>query len=100
MAETYILQHPFTVSTRVQGGSAIDRQVDTVEIRRLNGGDMRWLEQNRVRPGATLELLQRLTGLQAVEVDRLDAEDIAEISEIVSGFLPPSLKAGKERPET
>jgi len=95
MGETYQLKHPVTRKLRVAGGAETETTLEEVEIRRLNGGDMRWLETAQDKPGATLGLLGRLTGLQPAVIDLIDAEDIAGLSEVIEGFLPQSLRSGE-----
>ena len=91
---TYRLAHPITRKLRVSGGGQSEETIEELEIRRLNGGDIRWMETQAGKPGQSLGLVARLTGKDATVVDMLDAEDIAGISELVASFLPPSLVAG------
>lgn len=91
---TYQLSYPITVIKRVAGGAETRDEITEVEVRRLNAGDMRWLEQQADKPGKSLGLVGRLTNLAPATVDMLDAEDVAGISDLVASFLPPSLGSG------
>jgi hypothetical protein len=95
MSETYQLAHPITRKLRVVGGAETEETITEVQVRRLNGGDMRWQEANAGKPGQSLGLIARVTGLPAATVDLIDAEDIAGIVEVIEGFLPPSLRSGE-----
>jgi hypothetical protein len=91
-SQTYVLAHPFERVTRVAGGSEETQHFTEVQVRRLNGADMRWLEAQADKPGTSLGMVGRLTGLAPVVVDMIDAEDIAGIAQVIEGFLPPSLR--------
>jgi hypothetical protein len=94
-AEVYELVHPITQKRRVSGSQETTEETVTfVELRRINGGDVRWLEAMDNKPGKALGLLGRLTGWTPTQIDQLDAEDIAGMSEIIAGFLPDSLPTG------
>ncbi|HUO23118.1 MAG TPA: hypothetical protein VMU59_11435 [Caulobacteraceae bacterium] len=99
--ETYELKHPFVRKTRVNGAAEQEETIHTVEVRRMNGGDMRWLEGQKGKAGASLGLLQRLLTFDGdapfdqKAVDSLDAEDIAGLSELIESFLPASLRTGQ-----
>ncbi len=93
--ETYQLAHPVTRRLRVVGGAETEDVISEVEIRRLNGSDIRWLENAAGKPGQSLGLIARVTGLPAVTIDLIDAEDIAGIAEVIEGFLPASLRSGE-----
>jgi len=94
-ATTYQLVHPIVQKRRIQGSAeTIEDVTSEVQLRRINGSDIRWLEAMEGKPGKTLGLLSRLTGLDARVIDLLDAEDIAGLSETIADFLPDSLKVG------
>jgi hypothetical protein len=90
----YQLKFPIEQQQRVAGGQVNVVAVDTVEIRRLNGADIDFLEQNAGRPGTSMKLIARVTGLNSTLVALLDVEDVAEIGQVIEGFLPPSLRDG------
>jgi hypothetical protein len=95
-AVTLDLIHPITQRRRIAGAAETTEETITeVDVRRINGGDIRWLETMKGKPGATLGLLARVTGLKPDQVDQLDAEDISAIGEVIEGFLPASLKGGE-----
>ena len=98
--QTYTLKHPITRTLRVNGGPSQDQTIGEISVRRINGGDMRWLEKTKGQVGQSLDLIGRLTEWDRDLVDRLDAEDVAGISEVIEGFLPPSLRDGKGSSET
>jgi hypothetical protein len=96
VSDVYELIHPVTFKRRVAGAvEPVEELISSVEIRRVNGSDMRWLEDMQGRKGATLGLLGRLTGLTPTQVDLFDAEDIAGMAEVIEGFLPNSLGTGR-----
>jgi hypothetical protein len=95
MGATYQLAHPIVRKLRVAGGSENEETIAEVEIRRINGGDIRWMEGQGSKAGTSLGLVSRVTGMHTSVVDLLDAEDIAGIAEVIEGFLPPSLRSGE-----
>jgi hypothetical protein len=95
MAETYKLAHPIIRKLKVNGMQETEDTIEEVEVRRLNGGDIRWQESQANKGAMALGLIGRVTGLHSSVIDLMDAEDIAGISELVASFLPPSLQVGE-----
>ena len=90
----HTLKHPVTFTFK--SGDA-ERQETTAELtlRRLKGKDLRSLDDCPGDVSMALAMIAKSTGLTAMQVDELDAEDIAELGEKIEGFLPPGLRTGK-----
>lgn len=84
----HMLRHPV-----VLGPLTVDRIVFS---RRLRGKDLRDIEP--LSPQATtLKVIELLTGQPAKVVDELDAEDLADLEEVVASFFPEKWqKKGEE----
>lgn len=96
MSEAYQLKFPVTRKLRQAGGAETEETISEIEIRRLNGGDVRWIEAQGPKAGTALGLIARVTGLNSAVIDLIDAEDIAGVSEVIEGFLPASLRTGAD----
>jgi hypothetical protein len=94
MSVEHPLKHPITQTFKAAGGQAREETLTEITLRRIQGGDIRWMERMANKPGLSLGLIGRLAQLDEATVDKLDAEDIADISEVIEGFLPDSLKTG------
>lgn len=81
--ELIALKHPIT---RNVGGSIED--VCEVTMRRATAKDMRLFDQFASQPMAlTLAMIEQLTGLTRIEVDKLDAEDVERLGELAMGSV-------------
>jgi len=94
---TYQLKHPITFTFRGPDG---EREETTSELtlRRIKGKDLRGMPPGEV--DQALHLIGKCTGLTPMQVDEIDAEDIAGLGEVIEGFMPPGLKAGPTSSET
>jgi hypothetical protein len=89
----YELKHPLKFTFKGPDG---EREETTAELslRRIKGKDLRGLTADMSEPQQALHLIGRSSGLTAMQVDELDAEDIAALGEVIEGFMPPGLKTG------
>lgn len=85
---TYTLKHPITV-----GGE----QHRTFTLRRPKARSFRRWKAKQGRDGGTeidfgamMEVLADSAGVSSLVVDELDAEDLFELVEVLTGFLPGS----------
>ena len=78
MSKTITLKHPVTVA---------GNEILQVEIQRPTVKDLKSFDS----PGGDFirmfNLMLRLTGLLAVEMEAIDAEDYMEMTDVVDGFL-------------
>lgn len=91
---TYELKHPVTVKRR-RDGQEIEETVSEIRFRRPNGGDLRAIAHIKAELEIACKLFTRVGGISEVIYDALDLEDIQGGMEMISDFLPESLKAGK-----
>lgn len=87
-----IVSYPLLYPIEVAG-----RWERELEVRRPNYGDMKKIEglsEDRV----TEKLLALLCGLPKDAIEQLDAADVAEVGELISGFFdkPKRLRSGSE----
>lgn len=91
--DPYTLVHPISTTTKVNGEERTE-VVSEVQLRRMNGGDIRILDTVKGENSQALSLIARLSGLDARTVDKMDAEDIAALGKIIEGFTPAGLQTG------
>lgn len=88
-----VLKHPLSITLKGADGSQRVEQTRELRLRRVTGADVRIIANMGNKHGdITATLVDRLAG-EAV-FDRLDAEDIVAISEVIQDFLPSGLKIG------
>lgn len=96
---TYTLKHPILLTTRSTEGVESDEELRpegaTIVLRRPKAKDMRVVDKFEGENVAiTLALIERLTNLDAQQVENLDAEDMAGLGELVADFLPSGRRTG------
>ncbi|WP_417622183.1 phage tail assembly protein [Parasphingorhabdus sp.] len=89
----YQLLHTITVSFKNKEGNR-EESVDKVSIREPRGKDMRALNNVQGDISQSLEMIERLTGLDRFFVDEMHAADLAAIGEIIEGFMGPGKSTG------
>jgi Phage tail assembly chaperone proteins, E, or 41 or 14 len=88
--QDFALKHPIT---RQVGGQ--EEVIDTVTLRRPVAKDMRLIDNFQSRPIAlVLAMIEQLSGLTMLEVDKLDAEDVEMLGEFALAPVPSGQKAG------
>lgn len=92
--DPYALLYPITTTLRV-GGQDRDETVSEVSLRRMNAGDLRLMDTVKGDMNKALTLLARLSGLDQRTIDKIDAEDLTNLSAIIEGFMPAGLKTGE-----
>lgn len=88
----YTLKHPIAYKLGEKSGT-----IETLEVRRLNGGDMRFIDELEGKPMAlTLKLIDRTCSSDvAIDLaDKLDVEDVQALGEYLGGMLNASLPTG------
>ncbi len=87
-----------TKTVKLEWPITIDgNQVDTITLRRLTGRDYKALATLPAGADENAALLAIITGLPAVVVESLDAEDYEEVAAAAKDFLPRSLLAAIEQ---
>ncbi|MEO8722286.1 MAG: hypothetical protein ABI395_02015, partial [Sphingobium sp.] len=72
-----------------RGQSEREELTETVSVRRLNGSDMLLFDELSEKPMAlTLKLIERVTGLDRVIVEKLDMEDVNGLGELLGTNMP------------
>jgi hypothetical protein len=78
-----VLSEPITVGKRV---------VEELRFRTIKAKDLQGLPENNI--DKTLVIVARLSGETSHVVGELSMVDLAEVSEIVAGFMPAGLTTG------
>lgn len=76
----WTLRRPVTLTFRQHGGNERQEQIDSVKLRRANGGDLLIFDQFQAQPmRLMLEAVARLSGLDLDVVKKLDADDLGPL---------------------
>ena len=74
---------------------AADHQTTTITVKRLKHGHLRHMQ--RMNEGDQIHyLMSQLTGLSQDDLDELDVEDSAQLSETIFGFMRRYAQIAKE----
>lgn len=98
---TYRLKHEIVLTTRsADDGSEKDEVLKPagtcVVLRRPKAKDLRVVDDCEGKPVAmALALIKKVSNLEEMEVENLDAEDMAGLGELVADFMPDGRKTGK-----
>ena len=87
----YTLQHPITFEK-----GNVKTTVDTLTIRRKNMGDTMAVKELVNGIDILVLLIERLTGIEPLIIEKLDDNDVAAFQDIVDSFTWLGLKVGKE----
>jgi hypothetical protein len=92
----YKLLYPVTVTTYPGDGSDERHEtIASVEVRRPVAKDFRMLDSVIAGDvGKSLAMIEQLTGLMRVQVDKLDGLDMTAIGAIIEGFMEPGPPTG------
>jgi len=93
----YTLLYPVTLTFRQANGETREETIDHIQLRRPTAKEMRVVDTATGRIGMVITMLAMLSGLDESTIERIDAEDFAELAEMVSDFLPSGRTAGKTR---
>ena len=89
------LKHPITLRFRQSDGTERDEDVVELRFRRPIARDLRLVDSFGGRMVAMMiALIAALSGQTEETIERLDAEDFGDISDLVSDFLPDGPKTG------
>lgn len=93
----YTLKYPATVRSKVSGSTeVIERTLEKVNIRRINGADIRAQDAFKGSDTASgLFMMTRLLNVGPEVIDALDGADIATVGDIIESFQPPGRKTGE-----
>lgn len=86
MSQTVKLKHPI---------EAHGEEVSELTFRRLTMGDLIRLDSAKGEMAKVAKLIELCAAIPPSSVAKIDAEDIAAISEVVGSFLPSSLPTGE-----
>ncbi|CAN5533470.1 hypothetical protein BH09PSE4_BH09PSE4_14600 [soil metagenome] len=89
-AKSYQLKFP--ISSQVGDD---EETITTVQVRRPVARDFRAIDAVKGEIAQSLTMIEQLTGLMRVQVDKLDGVDMAAIGEIIEGFMLPGLPTGE-----
>lgn len=97
---TYTLRQPIVLETRGPDGELSEEVLKpagaTIPLRRPKAKDLRVIDRYDGQPIAmTLALIERISPLDNIEIDNLDAEDLTELGESLAGFMPSGQKTGQ-----
>ena len=91
---TYPLKHPITIKVQAAGGEPREVTTTEVTLRRPKGRHLRAMDNAPGKMSQALALIGAVTGLNRMEVDELDTEDVAELAEMIADFFPDLQKIG------
>lgn len=97
---TYRLRHDIVLETRAaDGGGVVDEVLKPagtmVVLRRPKAKDLKVFDSQSGDIASAMVLLERISTLDPVEVDNLDAEDMAELGNLLARFAPNGPPTGQ-----
>ncbi len=101
MLGTYALKHPIVLETRDPSKADEVKEEELkpagfmVTLRRPKGKDLTVFDRHGdAMVAATLDMIERLSQLDATEVANLDGEDVAELGNLLERFAPNGQPTG------
>lgn len=95
MQTRYTLKHPVTMQFRQADGSVREEAIAELTLRRPTAKDLRLVDTYGTQMVAMMiAMISALCGVEIETVERLDAEDFGELSDMVGDFLPDGPKTG------
>lgn len=94
-SKTIRLNHPFEVTFQMKGGAEKKELIETLTLRRPNGGDIREMQKFTDQFKQATIAFSRLCGQPEAVFDKLDIDDVGLVSEVIESFLSKSPKTGK-----
>lgn len=94
---TVFLKHPVSCRMRNRNGEEVEERYDSITFRRMTGGDVIAMS-DITKDGEQIKmLLGRLALKTPITVfERMDIDDFYVCTEVIEGFLPQSLRAGRK----
>lgn len=93
--KTYRLLFPFTQRFRRPGGAEYEKTIDSITLRRMNGGDLKAIANFTNEEVRGIQLFQRLGGISDAVFEKIDQKDLECAFEVMGSFLNPTRKTGK-----
>ncbi|PXW78989.1 tail assembly chaperone E/41/14-like protein [Blastomonas natatoria] len=89
------LKHPVALQFRQSDGSIRDESITELKLRRPAARDLRLVDSyGSQMVGMMIALIAALSGQEIEVIEKLDAEDFGDLSDVVSDFLPDGPKTG------
>lgn len=89
------LKHPVTLQFRQSDGSIRDESIMELKLRRPAAKDLRLVDTyGSQMVGMMIALIAALSGQEIEVIEKLDAEDFGDLSDVVGDFLPDGPKTG------
>ena len=100
MLGTYALKHPIVLDTKSADGTEHEEELKpagfTITVHRPKGKDLKVFDRHGQEfIAATLEMIERLTQLDKIEADNLDAQDVTELGNLFERFAPSGPPTGE-----
>lgn len=95
MQTIHRLKLPVTLRFRQTDGSEREEQITELTLRRPTAKDLRVVDSfGGQMVGMMIALIAALSGQTVEVIERLDAEDFGDLSDVVGDFLPDGPKTG------
>ncbi|MDM7928661.1 phage tail assembly protein [Blastomonas fulva] len=95
MQTIHRLKLPVTLRFRQSDGSEREEQITELTLRRPTAKDLRVVDSfGGQMVGMMIALIAALSGQTVEVIERLDAEDFGDLSDVVGDFLPDGPKTG------
>lgn len=89
------LKHPVKLEFRQSDGSIRDESITELKLRRPAAKDLRLVDSyGSQMVGMMIALIAALSGQDIEVIEKLDAEDFGDLSDVVGDFLPDGPKTG------
>lgn len=89
------LKHPVTLQFRQADGQVRDESITELPLRRPTAKDLRLVDSfGGQMVGMMIALIASLSGQTVEVIEKLDAEDFGDLSDVVGDFLPDGPKTG------
>lgn len=94
--DRYTLLYPVTLSFRQSTGEVREETISEIALRRPTAKEMRLVDRaGSGMVGLVISMLAILSGHDEEVIEKIDAQDFAELAEMVSDFLPNGPTDGK-----
>ncbi|MGQ2940597.1 MAG: phage tail assembly protein [Blastomonas fulva] len=94
--DRYTLRYPVTLSFRQTSGEVREETISEITLRRPTAKEMRLVDRaGSGMVGLVISMLAILSGHDEDTIERIDAQDFAELADMVTDFLPSGRTAGK-----
>ena len=97
MAETptYLLKHPITVRTKVDGQDIVETVITELPYHKLRPKELNAADGIDGENAKTIALVAKMTGLTVRQVgEDMDLDDYQELAQATGGFIPGGQSTG------